>query len=225
MLLLAGVSAGFVWWPMPTILAIGVLLAAACAFSARKQAKVQRWVLWTLSIVPAAYFSFCIVKDSWQMDHPVTQTWIIPDGYHGPIYVVRGIPQGVVATRSRDNMVFVLDDSGIAAVREPVDNGWVRSIYEYRSSNGVTTQIPEAASGSIDDTPASHEDKTRRIYFPATGQYADGTSCFYKVNEAYVESPSEALSERSSLQQVGAEQADILEQLKRRYPGMCSFPK
>jgi len=225
MLVLAGISAGFEWWPMPTTLAVGLLFAAGCVFSARHLGLVERRLLRIISLLSAAYFSFFIAKDSWQMAHPVKQTWIIPDGYHGPIYVVRSIPKGVTASLDRYHMVFVLDDEGIAAVREPPDAGWVQSTYEYRSSDGVITQIPEATTGSTDDTPANRQDKTRRIYFPGSGGFGDGSNCIYTVNEAYVESPSEALAERSSLQQVGEKQADMLEQLKSRYPGMCSVTK
>ena len=225
MLMLAGISAGFTWWPIPAMLAMGLLFAAGCVFFARNLGPVQRWSLWTLSVVPAAYLSFFIVKDSWQMAHPVTQTWVIPAGYHGPVYVARSVPQGDIATQGRDNMVFMLDDSGIAAVKEPPDAGWVHAVYEYRASNGTITHIPEAAQGSIDDTPVNRKDTTRRIYFAGAGTYADASGCSYRVNEAYVESPSEALAERSSLQQVGAEQADFIEQLKRRYPGGCSVTK
>jgi hypothetical protein len=225
MLAIAGISAGFTWWPIPATLGVGWIFAAGCVFSARSQGLGPRWILWTLALVPAAYLSFFIAKDSWQMSHPVTQTWIIPADYHGPIYVVHNIPQGAIATRSRDSMVFVLDNSGIAAIQEPIDSRWVQSIYEYRSPSGVTSQIPEAAPGSIDDTPANRQDNLRRIYFPGSGGFADGSGCLYSVSQAYVESPSEALSERSSLQQVGAEQADVLGRLKSRYPGMCTAPK
>ena len=225
MLVIAGISAGFMWWPMPTALAIGLLFTASCIFSARHRGLTERWLLWTISLLPATYLSFFIVKDSWQMAHPIEQTWIIPSGYHGPIYVVRSVPQGAIATRDRNHMVFVLDEAGIAVVREPPDTRWVKSTYDYRSSDGVITQIPEATVGSIDDTPANRQDKTRRIYFPASGGFGDGSNCAYTVSEAYLESPSEALAERSSLQQVGEEQADMLEQLKRRYPGMCSVTK
>jgi hypothetical protein len=225
MLLMAGISAGFEWWPMPTTLAVGWVFAAGCIFSARSHSKGQRWFIWTIAVLPAAYFSFFIAEDSWQMSHPTKQVWIIPAGYHGPIHVARGVPQGAVATRSRDEMVFVLDDAGIAAVREAPDTGWVKSTYEYRSSNGVITQIPEAAQGSIDDTPANRQDNTRRIYFESSGGYADGPNCTYQVNEAYVESPHEALVESSTLQQVGTQQDNFLKQLKLRYPGQCSVTK
>jgi len=225
MLLMAGISAGFVWWPIPATLAVALLFTAGCVFSAWYLGLAKRRILWTISLLPAALLSFFIAEYSWAMAHPVKQTWIIPDGYHGPIYVVRGIPKGATAYLDRYNMVFVIDDAGIAAVREPIDVGWVQATYEYRSSTGVITKIPEAAIGSIEDTPANRQDKTRRIYFPATGEFGDGSNCMYKVNEAYVESPSEALDERSSLQQVGKEQTDILEEVKRRYTGSCSAAK
>jgi hypothetical protein len=225
MLAIAGISAGFEWWPMPTALAIGLLFAAGCIVSARNHSQVVRWLLWTVAVLPAVFLSFFIVKDSWQMAHPMKETWIIPAGYHGPINVVHSIPQGAIATRDRDNMVFILDEAGIAAVREPPETRWAKPTYDYRSSDGVITQIPEATTGSIDDTPANRQDKTRRIYFPGSGGFGDGSNCVYTVSEAYLESPSEALAERSSLQQVGEEQADVLEQLKSRYPGMCSITK
>ncbi len=222
---MAGISAGFEWWPMPVTLAFGWLFAAGCIFAVRKHRPVERWLVWVIALLPAAYLSFFIVKDSWQMAHPINQTWIIPAGYHGPIYVVRGISRGAVASQGRNQMVFILDDAGIAAVREAPDTGWVHSTYEYRSSNGGITQIPQGVSGAIEDTPANRRDNTRRIYFPGSGQYSDGSNCFYRVSEAYVESPSEALAESSSLQQVGEEQKGLLEQLKLRYPGMCSTAK
>jgi hypothetical protein len=225
MLTLAGISAGFTWWPMPTALAVGLCFTFGCVFLARKLGPWQRWILWTVSIVPAAYFGIFIAKDSWRMAHPIVETWVIPFGYHGPIYVVRGIQRGVIASLEQNKMIFYLDDQGIAAVREAPDIGWVHSTYEYRSADGKTTVLPEAEGGSIDDTPANRQDTTRRIYFPGSGQFADGSGCAYSVNEAYLESPSEALSERSSLNQVGREQDDLLKELERRYPGQCTSRK
>jgi hypothetical protein len=222
MLALAGISAGFEWWPMPTALAVGLCFTFGCVFLARKRGAWERWILWTVAFVPAAYFGFFIAKDSWRMAHPIHETWVIPAGYHGPMYVVRGIQQGAAASRDRYKMVFVLDDHGIAAVREPPDSEWVHSTYEYRSADGKTTVLPEAEGGSIDDTPANRQDNTRRIYFAGSGQFEDGSGCAYSVNEAYLESPSEALSEKSSLDQVGREQDDLLKELERRYPGQCA---
>jgi hypothetical protein len=225
LLALAGISAGFEWWPMPAALAVGLCFTFGSVFLARRRGIWERWILWTMALVPAAFFGFFIAKDSWRMAHPINETWVIPAGYHGPIYVVRGIKQGVVASQGRYKMVFLLDARGIAAIREAPDSGWVHSTYEYQAADGKTTVLPEAEGGSIDDTPANRQDTTRRIYFPGSGGFVDGSGCSYSVNEAYLESPSEALSEKSSLDQVGREQDDLLKELERRYPGQCGKKK
>jgi hypothetical protein len=215
MLTLAGISAGFVWWPMPATLAIGIVFAIGCVYLARKKKAVERYTLWTLAIVPVAYFLFFIAKDSWQMQHALKETWVIPATYHGPIYVIRGVSKGVVATQPDGDLLFVLGDDGIAFVKEPHDYVWTKSTYLYRLADGKTVTIPEGPPGSIEDTPTNRADTIRRIYFPGTGGASDAAGCSYEMDQAYVESPAEALTAKSFSE-------DIVEELKHNHPGMCS---
>jgi hypothetical protein len=200
---------------MPTTLGIGILLAIASVYSARKRKSMERWILWTLAIVPAVYLSFFIAKDSWEMKHAMKETWVIPAGYHGPVYVIRGVSKGIAATQPDGALLFVLGDDGIALVKEPHDYVWTNSTYVFRLADGKMVSIPEGPPGSIEDTPANRADNIRRIYFPGTGGASDAAGCSYEMDQAYVESPAEALSTKSFSD-------DIVERLKRDHAGMCS---
>lgn len=215
MLTLAGISAGFVWWPMPATLGIGIVFAIGCVYLARKKKAVERGILWTFAIVPIAYFSFFIAKDSWQMMNAVRETWAIPAGYHGPLYVIRNVSKGAVATQPGGGLFFALGDDGIAFVKEPHDHTWTKSTYLYLLKDGKTITIPEGPPGSIEDTPTNRADTIRRIYFPSTGSASDAAGCSYEMDQAFVESPAEALDTKAFSE-------DIVEKLRLNHPGMCS---
>jgi hypothetical protein len=166
-----------VTWPLLVMFPICVALSILGLWFARKTgsttARRLGYVLNGLPLVVPSIILFFVGDIFFHVDRT---KYIIPDGYQGYVYILRGVASGVPAEKGRWEVTYRIPSDGFLLTQAPATGGFKVAKYYYQLKDGSLKRIPSNGA-------AASAGGSGVVAFPAVpenngyGEYSETSSC------------------------------------------------
>jgi hypothetical protein len=184
-------------WPLPILLACGVLISVVAMRALRRIERGKARLFGDLLNGSAfALYVLVVVAIGWDFFSATKERFIIPEDYQGEVYVVHGVAGGAGEERSfYRTETYRIPKNGVLLSQVPMNTSGTRPEYFYESNDGRLTKIKNAWYSTIQRTPENLADnKNVGMYFPRTAGGADDRGCKWSADLFEIGTPSYLLA-------------------------------
>jgi Family of unknown function (DUF6843) len=116
-----------------------------------------------------------------------SETYIIPVGYQGDVYVIFDVPDGQATETGYHKSTYRIPSDGILRTRTFLPQGWTHTEYFFQAPNGSLHRINNLWLTTIPKTPENVSNTTDvGVFFPHGGTTDDANGCPVRFHEFYV---------------------------------------
>jgi hypothetical protein len=200
-------------WPLLVLFPICIALSILGLWLARKaRSNKARWFGYVFNGLPLLVPLLIVFFVGEIYIHMDRTRYIVPDGYQGYVYILRGVASGVPVEKGRWEVTYLIPSDGFLLTQAPVTGGLKAAKYYYKLNDGSLKQIP-----SNDATPSAGGPMV--VAYPAVpesngyGEISPSSSCNVEYEWFHLGPRSEKVA--------GPESAKLSAYL-HAHPGVCA---
>jgi hypothetical protein len=209
-----GIAAYTTTWPLFVVLPLVLTLSVIGLRIARKtKSATARWIGYGLNgclLAIPTLVTLCLAVLFLSANR---EKYIIPAGYRGDVYIIKGVPGGKPPEKSFWEVTYRIPSDGVLVTQTPISKNFSMSKYYYELRDGTLQQIKYEWFSTIQRTPENlASNRNIGVYFPRSGEFSDAQGCHIEFEEFYVGTKADILSSPKELD---------LSSYLRNHPAAC----